>query len=161
MTPSLSQFCQGGLAGTLRLEYAYHADVDPDSLYTIVSPQWNRPYDVIFLEGDWQTLPVLRVPRWQETMSSNSQGNVYTHQVIAQVRQLSAGASAVFDAISRRRLLLRITDYEGRTFITGNREQAFRLAYVRQAGGNGQYGGYRVTITGQTSHSTTAYNPFV
>ena len=126
-----------------------------------MNAEWNRPYDVLLQEGEWQTLPALPTPSWDEREQKSIQGSSYDQTIRVRTQQLSRGASGVMNAISRRRLLLRITDNEGQQWILGNTEEAFQMSYQRTGGGGGSFAGYTVTFTGSTSHSTTAFNPFL
>jgi hypothetical protein len=160
MTPGLEQYCQGGQAGLVVIEYVYLKDVDPDSLFAIVNNEYLRPYEVLLLDGDWQTLPTIPTPSWQETENKSQQGSSYANQLQVRTRQLSAGASGVFDSLSRRRLLLRITDGSNVKWVVGNKEQGFNLSFKRNAGGGGGFAGYDVTLRGETSHSVAQAMPF-
>lgn len=160
MTPGLEQYCQGGQAGLIRIEYVYLADVDPDSLFAIVNNENQRRFPVLLLDGDWQTLPTIPTPSWRESEEKSEQGSRYANQFQLRTRQLSAGASGVLGALSRRRLLLRITDGSNRKWVVGNAEQGFSLSYLRSAGGAGGFAGYDVTLQGDTSHSIAEWVPF-
>lgn len=160
MTPALEPYCQGTRAGTVRIEYVLLKDVDPDSISAIVDPTWERRNPVLLLDGDWQTMPTLPDPTWRETEQKADQGSRYRHEVSLRTRQLSAGASGIFNALSRHRLLLRITDGEERKWVLGNKDQGFRMSYHRSAGGVGSFAGYDVRLSGDFIHSVAGWNPF-
>ncbi len=135
MTPGLEDVCQKGTPGLLRIEYVYLADVDPASLVGIIGQGYNRPFDVLLLDGAWQVLPCFRPPRWVENHQADSQGGTYEQLLSASVRQLKPAASGIFDELSRNRLLLRIRDRDGRNWICGNTDEGFDLTYRRSPGG--------------------------
>lgn len=142
------------------IEYVYLADVNPDSLFTIVSGANTRNFPVLLTAGAWQALPTIPTPSWEESQSLSEQGSRFTNSITLRTRQLSTRASQVFDALSRRKLLLRITDAENRKWVIGTPEQGFTLTYRRGVGGSGGFAGYDVTLTGETSESIAEWVPF-
>lgn len=163
MTPGLEELCLQQLVGVERIEYVYLSDVDPDSLHYLVDPAtWNRPYGVQLLEGGWRRLPVLPVPRWLETSQSSEQGTAYRQQVRCRTPRMKPAAARVFDQLSRKRLLLRITDRDGTKWGFGSGPNSgFRLEYRAGPGGAGQFAGYQVQLEGLTRASCAGWNPYL
>ena len=161
MTPNLEIICHKGLPGLSRIEYVYRADVDPDSLLGLIGPGYNRPYDVVLLEGQWQNLPCFRPPRWREAHKPTDQGGIFEQKLTASIRQLTPAVSGVLDEMTRNPLLLRITDRTGQRWICGNLQEKFDLTYTRSAGGGGEFAGYDLTLEGLMTSSTTGWNPLL
>lgn len=114
---------------------------------------------MIFTEGYWQQLPTLPNIRWTETETKSVQGSSYSNRITARTRQLSAGASQVFDTLSRLPLILRLYDAQGNIFILGNHQEGFDLTFSRNQGSGGQFSGYQVNLSGQSRHSVQSYKP--
>jgi hypothetical protein len=145
----------------MRVEYVYLKDVDPDSLWGITAPNWNRPYGALLLDGDWQTMPSLPTPSWTEESGETEQGVRYRHRIRLRNMETHPSASAVLGALARRRLLLRITNRAGQRWVCGNAEQGWSLGYRRSSGGNGQSKGYQIDLQTETSQSAAGWEPFL
>lgn len=153
MTPQILTECAGSPLALKKIEYLFVADAADLALDTIVGPGWQRAEAVMPTGSVWQELPTLPFPRWTESTSNSGQGEVYQNQITAQVPQLSVANSAAMDALSRNRLILRLTDLKNTVYVLGSHLEGLKLSYQRTAGGAGSFAGYLVTVSGALSHS--------
>lgn len=155
MTPPINASCGIRSLALKRIEYILLTDVARTVNDTIVNEDWNRQEDISPAGGTWETLPTLPFPRWEESTNNGGHGTVYQNQITGQVPQLSRGNSRSMDALSRNRLLLRLTDINDAVWMVGSHQEGLKLSYQRSGGGAGSFAGYSVTISGRVTHAAT------
>lgn len=141
-----------------RAEYARVRDIDKNTYREIVSADFNWQFNILFINGDWNRLPIAPDATYRLNQSDTNQGALYDHDLGIGVPGTAKATTPALVNLAEEDLLIRVYDTEGNPYIFGTIEAPARLSFTKTIG-NGASAA--VTISCRGRHPLYNYAPVV